>query len=768
MKPGRSTRGKGVATLVESEEKGRSQDAKPVGKGTLVTFSFVTACVREMAAFRARSAVLAFALLLEAAYYLGSPLLYKFIFDEGITQGQQDILVQALAVLAGLLVVQSLSTFLQERMSGALGMKVMNALRGRLYDKLQALPPPVVAARPQGELAHLFGADVAAMEQALVRAVPPLLLHSLVIAASLALLLTINWILFLVTMAVLPMAVLVPKLFAKSAGVWEGNHQQAKAAASGFVQESLITLPVIRLFHLARRREQAFGAHLRRLDDTGGRAYLFGGLVARTAVLGTGISQLVVVGVGATLAVGGQMTAGLLIAFIGLLMGIGEAVGMLTTAIPLMITAQQAHARLRAFLDEPVPRQESSDAVAVERLNGEIVFQDVHFSYDGHRPNLAGLGFRIRPGQRVALVGPSGCGKSTALSLLMRFCTAQGGQVLLDGIPISRIREDSLRANVGVVLQNALLFDATIRENILAGRPEAGEDAVIQAAKAAGIHDAILAKPQGYDTPVTQTSGALSGGERQRIAVARALLRQAPILLLDEATSALDPASEQVVNDSVSALAPACTVVSVTHRLASVVDYDLILVLSEGRLVEMGRHDQLVAQGGLYTGLWTRQQGMATAASAEGGEQLISPDRLALIPFLSECSRQTLEELSDLFVLSHFAEGQYVFHHGDVGDRFYLIARGCVQVLIPEETGDRVVNTLRDGDFFGELALLRNVPRSASIVAWADTWCLSLSCQHFLRIIQAEPGLHARVIAAVRAVVGDDETVSIPEPVFTP
>lgn len=728
----------------------------------------MTACVREMAAFRARFAILALALLLEAAYYLGSPLLYKFIFDEGITQGRQDILVQALAALAGLLAVQSLATFLQERMSGALGMKVMNALRGRMYEKMQTLPPPVAAARPQGELAHLFGADVAAMEQALVRAIPPVLLHSLVIAASLALLLTINWLLFLVTMVVLPMAVLIPKLFAKSAGVWEGNHQQAKATASGFVQESLVTLPVIRLFHLGLRRKRAFDAHLRRLDETGGRAYLFGGLVARTAVLGTGISQLVVVGVGATLAVNGQMTAGLLIAFIGLLMGIGEAVGMLTTAIPLMITAQQAHARLRAFLDEPVPQEESPDAVAVERLSGEIVFRDVYFSYDGQRSTLAGLDFRIRPGQRVALVGPSGCGKSTALSLLMRFCSPQCGQVLLDGTPISHIREDSLRANISVVLQNALLFDATIRENILAGRPEAGDGDVILAAKAAGIHDAILAKPQGYDTPVTQASGALSGGERQRIAVARALLRQSPILLLDEATSALDPASEQVVNDSVAALAPACTVVSVTHRLASVVDFDLIVVLKDGRLVEMGRHADLAAKGGPYTEMWTRQQGMTTAAPSDGGGQLISPDRLALIPFLSECSRGTLEELSDLFVLSHFTEGQYVFHHGDPGDHFYLIARGCVQVLVPDETGDRVVNTLRDGDFFGEIALLRNVPRSASIVAWADTWCLSLSCQHFLRIIQAEPGLHARVIAAVRAVVGEDDTVSRQEPAVTP
>ncbi|MCA1909387.1 MAG: ATP-binding cassette domain-containing protein, partial [Magnetospirillum sp.] len=646
-----------------------------------MTFSFIAGCIRQLAAGHGRFALLVLALLLEAAYYLGSPLLYKFIFDEGITQGQKDVLIWAVAALAGLLAAQSLATFGQERLSGVLGMTVTNRLRGRLHDKLQQFPPPLVAARSQGDMVHLFGADVAALEQALVRAVPPLMLHSLIIGASLVLLLGINWILFLITMAVLPVAVLVPKLFSDRASQWEGHHQQAKAGASGFIQESLATLPVIRLFHLARRREHDFAAHLRRLDQTGGRAYLFGGLVARTAILGTGITQLVVVGAGAVLAVNGQMTAGLLIAFIGLLMGIAEAVGMLTTAIPLLITAQQAHARIQAFLDETVPDQQAPDAQAVERLRGEITFDAVRFGYDDGNTILNGLSFSIRPGQRVALVGPSGCGKSTALSLLMRFALPQAGQVLLDGIPVSRIREDCLRANVGVVLQNALLFDASIRDNILAGRPDATENEMIKAAQAAGIHDSILAKPMGYDTPVSPASGALSGGERQRIAVARALIRRCPILLLDEATSALDPASEQVVNDSVAALAPACTVVSVTHRLASVVDYDLILVLKDGQLAQSGRHADLLAQGGLYADLWTRQQGMAISAPAEGQSQLITPDRLALIPFLSECSRQTLEELSDLFVLSHFAEGQYVFHHGDPGEHFYVIARGCVQVL---------------------------------------------------------------------------------------
>lgn len=725
--------------------------AAPVeaGKGPQGMLSFVAGQVRELACSRVRFATLALALLLEGLYHLGSPVLYKFIFDEGITQGQQSVLFLALGGLGGLLLCQALATFFQEKLGGRLGVEALNRLRGRLFAKLQALPPQAVAARPQGELVQLFSSDTTAVEQALVRAVPSVLLYGAVIAISLILLLAINWMLFLVTLAAMPAVVLVPKLFATSAGKWEDDHQQAKAATTGFAQESIATLPVIRLFHLRFAREKVFAGHLHRLAVAGPRAYLFGGLVARTAFLGTGLSQLIVIGVGSVLAVNGAMTAGLLIAFVGLLMGIGEAVSMLSTAIPLLIAARQAHGRIAAFLAEPVPQVEAPGAVAVGRLSGAIAFEDVHFSYDGATPALSGLSFRVQPGQRVALVGPSGCGKSTALSLLMRFAAAQSGRIVLDGHAIDAITEDSLRANISVVPQAAILFDASIRANILAGRPDAGEDEVVAAAKAAGIHDAILAKPDGYDTLIGSGAGALSGGERQRVAVARALLRQAPILLLDEATSALDPASELVVNETVARMAGRCTVVSVTHRLAAVTDYDQILVLSQGRLVEAGTHAQLLAQSGLYASLWNKQQGMAASDDAD---QVIIPERLALIPFLSECSRQTLEELSGLFVLSRFAEGKYVFRQGDPGDRFYLIARGCFDVRVQGEDGEKAVATLRDGDFFGELALLRDVPRSASVVAWAESQCLSLSRQHFLRIIQAEPGLRARIAAAVQAI----------------
>lgn len=719
-------------------------------------FGFILRQLKKMAVERTPFVLLMAVVVIQAVYQLLSPILYKFIFDEGITQGRRDVLYTALGVLAGALLLQALATISQEKLVAKISVGQMNALRSRLFAKLQSLPPNLVSSRPQGELTGLFGSDLSSVELALVRAVPTALLCCLVIAVSLVLLLVINWVLFLVTLAALPVVVLLPKLFSKSARQWETRHQAVKSDMAGFAQESIATLPVTRLFHLKSAREERHSGYLVNLATSGEKAHLLGGLVGRTAFIGTGFSQLVVIGVGAILAVHGFMTAGLLVAFVGLLLRISDGVYGLTTVLPLLTPAAQAEERIEAFLREPVPELEAEDAVAVPRLSGAIAFENVGFSYDGATPALKNLILTIQPGQRVAFIGPSGCGKSTVLSLLMRFNRAQTGTVKLGDRAISQIKEASLRENVSVVPQTAILFEGTILSNILVGRAGASQAEAVMAAKSAGIHEAIMGKPEGYETWVKPTGGALSGGERQRIAVARALLRQAPILLLDEATSALDPASEHIVNESVSGLAGKCTIVSVTHRLASVADFDRIFVMKAGELVESGTHTQLMAQGGLYAALWSKQQGMSLEISE--GAPAVTPERLAIIPLLTGCSQETLKELSGLFTVMHFAEGQPVFRQGDPGELFYLVARGQMQVLIEEGGAKHVVATLHDGDFFGEQALVRDQPRAATVVAWAESWCLALPRQHFLRVMQKEASIQNRITAATAAIEASNST----------
>jgi len=716
-------------------------------------FRFILRSIRDLAQHPSLFGGLCLALLAQAVFQLGSPLALKFIFDEGIGQQKLDILFYALGAWAGLLVVFSIGTFGQEYYNTRLCVLALNRLRATLFKKMQALPPDYFANRSPSEVANAFGTDINAVETAYVRALPPFIQQTAVMIISLVLLFVIEWRLALITIASLTVVAFLPRLFGDRASRFSKVYAEANDRVAAFVQENTATHAVIRLFGLGSSRSRDFEQRLSTLREVGANAHMFVGLVGRTAFIGTGLSQLVVIGVGGFLAAQGYMTTGMLIAFVGLLLRIGDGVGQVTVAVPLIMPAVTARARLDALLAEEVPVVEDPGAKAVDRLKGGIRFDNVTFGYDPAQPILKDLTLTIEPGQAVAFVGPSGSGKSTVMALLLRAYRPQKGRVLFDEIPSNLITEDSLRANTSVVPQQAILFDATIQDNILVGNPDASEAEMFEAAKAANIHHTVLNKPEGYFTRVSASGGKLSGGERQRIATARAFLRDAPIMLLDEATSALDPASEEVVNKSVSSLAGKKTIAAVTHRLASAVNFDQIFVMKDGRLVEQGTHQELLARRGLYKDLWDRQQGMSL--DGEEGKPVVTAERLALIPFLAQCQKKTLEELAGLFVVEQHREGAYVFHQGDAGDKFYIVVHGRLQVVVDGIDGKaNVVATLIDGDFFGEMALVKNQPRAASIRARTDSWCLVLARQHFLSLLNSEPTVKDSITAAIARIQG--------------
>ena len=238
---------------------------------------------------------------------------------------------------------------------------------------------------------------------------------------------------------------------------------------------------------------------------------------------------------------------------------------------------------------------------------GELVFEDVVFGYDPARPILKGLSFRAEPGQTVALVGPSGSGKSTIGRLLFRFYDVDSGAIRIDGQDLRDVTQDSLHAQIGVVPQDTVLFNDTIRYNIAYGRPEASVAEVEAAAKAAKIHDFITSLPEGYETQVGESGLKLSGGEKQRVGIARTLLKDPPILLLDEATSALDTETEREIQDELKMMGQGRTVITIAHRLSTVVDSDRIIVLDTGEIAETGTHEDLLARGARYASMWARQ-----------------------------------------------------------------------------------------------------------------------------------------------------------------
>ncbi|WP_435168067.1 ABCB family ABC transporter ATP-binding protein/permease [Falsirhodobacter sp. 1013] len=270
------------------------------------------------------------------------------------------------------------------------------------------------------------------------------------------------------------------------------------------------------------------------------------------------------------------------------------------------------------LLGQPAEIEDRPDAKKLQVAGGAVEFDAVEFGYDPARPILQGLSFRAEPGQTIALVGPSGAGKSTVGRLLFRFYDVTGGAVRIDGQDLRDVTQDSLHDQIGVVPQDTVLFNDTIRYNIAYGRPDAGEEAIFAAARAAKIHDFILSLPDGYETTVGERGLKLSGGEKQRVGIARTILKNPPILLLDEATSALDTQTERDIQDSLREMSQGRTVVTIAHRLSTIADADRILVMEAGRVAEHGRHEELLALGGRYARLWAHQ-------SAEEADALGNP-----------------------------------------------------------------------------------------------------------------------------------------------
>jgi subfamily B ATP-binding cassette protein MsbA len=286
-----------------------------------------------------------------------------------------------------------------------------------------------------------------------------------------------------------------------------------------------------------------------------------------------------------------------------------------------------AASRVFGIVDRQVSLLEAPDAKPLALERGEIEFRNVSFAYEPENAVLKGVSLTVPPGRTVALVGPSGSGKSTLVNLTLRFFDPDRGKVLIDGQDIKDVTVDSLRDAIALVTQDPVLFDDTIRSNIAYGAKPVDEGQVIQAAKAAAAHDFIMSLPRGYDTRVGEAGGLLSGGERQRIAIARAIYKDAPILLLDEPTSSLDSESEAKVQAALEVLMRGRTVLMIAHRLSTVKKADLICVLDQGRIIETGRHEELVAKGGLYTRLHRTQFGIAggytAAPPGEPGQEAV-------------------------------------------------------------------------------------------------------------------------------------------------
>lgn len=688
---------------------------------------------------RGEGLLIALGLLVEMGFCAAVPMSFKYLVDYAIIPRNERVLITILAGLAGGLAVASAAGLGLDYIYARFSTGVLNDLRWRMFTHFQRLSMNFFARSQAADIIARFSNDLTSFDNTLASAVDGCVLPALDIACSAGLLFMLDWRLGLIAMLAIPACFTGPRIITPRATAAGYQHKQSESKTSGIIQENISGQLIIKAFSLEKPMLERFAERIALQAAACLRVNFLSSLIERSAYIGTLVVQVLVLAVGGYMAFRGRISIGSLAAFQALFGNFINSLASFTHFYPKLVQAGAGMRRIQELLDEQPGVVDMPDAQPLPRLSQEIRFDGVKFGYTTAQLNLNDVSFIIRAGESVAFVGPSGSGKSTVLTILTRFYEPDAGLVAFDGHELRLSSQDSLRGQLGIVFQESILFDTTIHENIRVGKPDATDAEIEAAARAAELHEIIMAMPKGYGTPVGERGGRLSGGQRQRIAIARALLRDPRVLVLDEATSALDAATEASINRTLERVARGRTVISVTHRLASIVNMDRVLVMDGGRLVEQGRHDELLTLGGLYSKLWEKQHGFVIA---DGGSARVEGSRLHSIPMLQFLDENALAALADIFITERCPADRDVFREGDPGDKFYIVARGTLSVWINIPGGGRKrIRTMDDGDHFGEIALMMDTTRTATVHTNTDCILLTLARDPFLRLLEREPKL---------------------------
>ncbi len=542
-----------------------------------------------------------------AATTAGMAWLLQPALDQALSGKTEYIYYIPIAVIA-LYTVKGVAYFGQSYLMGWIGQRVIYDLRNQIYNRLTTQSLNFFAHRKTGELLARISYDVTLVQSAVSTSVTALMRDTMTIIFLIGVIFYQDWLLALIAMAVFPVIIYPILRFGRKMRSATYDGQVVMGEMSSLVEETVGGIRVVKAFGMedyerGRFRDLigGFMKHQMRIFRVNAMSFPIMELVAGFGIAG-------VLFYGGLRVAAGEATAGTLMSFLAAVIMLYEPVKRLSGANNQIQQGLAAAERIFDILDEEIIVCDAEGAQALNDFQHAISFEDVGLCYAGaEKPVLSNINLEVKAGQVVALVGRSGAGKSSLANLVPRFMDVTDGRVLLDGHDVRELTQQSLRQQIALVTQDVILFNDTVLNNIAYGHDEIDRERVEAIAKAANAHEFIMKLPQGYETMVGERGVILSGGQRQRLSLARALLKDAPILILDEATSSLDTESEQLVQQAIDRLMTGRTVLVIAHRLSTIRHADCIVVLDDGGIAQMGRHDELLDQGGLYAELYHMQ-----------------------------------------------------------------------------------------------------------------------------------------------------------------
>lgn len=551
--------------------------------------------------------------ILLSAVYVGLslyvPILAGRAIDNIIAPGSVDYaqIMLELTKIAVVAAIAALAQWLMNIINNSMTYNVVKDMRTEAFDRLMKLPLSYIDAHPYGETVSRIIADVDQFADGLLLGFSQLFTGILTTIGTLIFMLSVNAPITLAVVILTPLSLFVARFIARRTHSMFARQGEDRAEQTAFVEEMIGNQKVVQAFAHEQANEERFDEINKRLSESSLQAIFYSSITNPATRF---INSLVYAAVGLTgafAAVAGSITVGGLSAFLSYAnqytKPFNEISGVITEFQNALVCAE----RIFALIEEPTEEPDAADARVLEHAEGVVRANAVAFSYVADRPLIKCLDLDVKSGERVAIVGPTGCGKTTLINLLMRFYDVNAGSISVDGTDIRNITRHSLRRNYGMVLQETWLKEGTIRNNIVMGKPDAMEEEIIAAAKAAHSHGFITRLPNGYDTVIGEDGGSLSQGQKQLLCITRVMLCLPPMLILDEATSSIDTRTEQHIQHAFAQLMQGRTSFIVAHRLSTIKNADMILVMKDGDIIEKGKHDELVARGGFYAALYNSQ-----------------------------------------------------------------------------------------------------------------------------------------------------------------